>query len=333
MTSFLVSPSISLVNGRPSVTSLQIAEHFGKRHDSILRDIRRITGDCPSDFHVHNFVEVLQAVERPDGSKIDIPVFVVFRDGFMLLVMGYTGKKALQIKLAYIAAFNAMEAEIAGQKALPETTTPSTPADRKPLRSLVNAWARIANVHQSALWPQVRAHFQLERIDDLPVEWIPQALAFAQGKIDEFQKSRQKALPEAKPDPNILPIRINFRRTRNFQKAREKADEVGRVAFNEGCLFAKKLKDFAEEIRLAFEPNPSECRGASYFDCMVRSHTDAMGHLAQVIDGAATAFVNQCHSLENLAQILLLSDKGTELDSVRMMRLRTMEWHKMPFPR
>jgi hypothetical protein len=83
--------------------------------------------------------------------------------------------------------------------ALPETTTPSTPADRKPLRSLVNAWAKIANVHHSALWPQVRAHFQLERIDDLPVEWIPQALAFAQGKIDEFQKlqQQQKALPEA----------------------------------------------------------------------------------------------------------------------------------------
>jgi hypothetical protein len=83
------------------------------------------------------------------------------------------------------------------QPALPETTTPSTAADRKPLRSLVNAWAKIANVHQSALWPQVRAHFQLERIDDLPVEWIPQALAFVQGKIDELGKMQRKALPEA----------------------------------------------------------------------------------------------------------------------------------------
>jgi hypothetical protein len=79
---------------------------------------------------------------------------------------------------------------------LPETTTPSTPADRKPLRSLVNAWAKLANVHQSVLWPQVRAHFQLERIDDLPVEWIPQGLAFVQGRIDEFGKE-QKALPGA----------------------------------------------------------------------------------------------------------------------------------------
>ncbi len=72
-------------------------------------------------------------------------------------------------------------------------STPSTPADRKPLRSLVNAWAKLANVHQSTLWPQVRAHFQLERIDDLPVEWLPDALAWVQGKTDELSR-----VPEVK---------------------------------------------------------------------------------------------------------------------------------------
>lgn len=73
--------------------------------------------------------------------------------------------------------------------------TPSTPADRKPLRSLVNAWAKLANVHQSTLWPQVRAHFQLERIDDLPVEWLPDALAWVQGKIDEVNRKPLTVTP------------------------------------------------------------------------------------------------------------------------------------------
>lgn len=78
-------------------------------------------------------------------------------------------------------------------------STPSAPADRKPLRSLVNAWAKLANIHQSTLWPQVRAHFQLERIDDLPVEWLPDALAWVQGKIDELSRKQLevKALPPA----------------------------------------------------------------------------------------------------------------------------------------
>lgn len=80
-------------------------------------------------------------------------------------------------------------------KPQPATLTPSTADDRKPLRSLVHAWAQIAGVSHQALWPQVKAHFQLARIDDLPVEWIPDALAFVQGKID----AAGKALPEAKP--------------------------------------------------------------------------------------------------------------------------------------
>lgn len=80
-------------------------------------------------------------------------------------------------------------------KPQPSTLTPSTADDRKPLRSLVAAWAQVSGTPHQALWPQVKAHFQLARIDDLPVEWIPDALAFVQGKID----AGQKALPEGEP--------------------------------------------------------------------------------------------------------------------------------------
>ena len=47
------------------------------------------------------------------------PMFTIYRDGFMLLVMGYTGKKALAMQQAYIAAFNRMEAALAEKAALP----------------------------------------------------------------------------------------------------------------------------------------------------------------------------------------------------------------------
>ena len=77
----------------------------------------------------------------------------------------------------------------------PTTLTPSTAEDRKPLRSLVSAWAQVCGSPHQALWPQVKAHFQLARIDDLPVEWIGDALIFVQGKID----AAGKALPEGKP--------------------------------------------------------------------------------------------------------------------------------------
>lgn len=81
----------------------------------------------------------------------------------------------------------------AESKAIPDASRLSTPDSRKPLRSLVRAWAQIAGVHYGALWPQVKAHFQLSRIDDLPESWIPDALAFVQSKIDQCGKALQPA--------------------------------------------------------------------------------------------------------------------------------------------
>ena len=89
---------------------------------------------------------------------------------------------------------------IEGVHGEPIALTPSTTADRLPLRAIVHAWSLAANQPHQALWPQVKAHFQLSRIDDLPVEWIPDALAFVQGKID--------ALPKALPEATLTPNRI-----------------------------------------------------------------------------------------------------------------------------
>ena len=112
-------PTVSLHDGRPAVTSLEVAKFFNKRHDNIVRDIRSIMGNCPENFTALNF-EVSNYLDETGRS---LPMYIIYRDGFMLLVMGYTGKKALAIKLAYIEAFNAMEEELArkNRPALPPT--------------------------------------------------------------------------------------------------------------------------------------------------------------------------------------------------------------------
>lgn len=199
----LPSPSISLVNDRPATTSLAIAKYFGKPHDKVMRDIRNLCGNCSKKFTDANF----GGSEYQDSTGRTLPMFIIYFDGFILLVMGYTGKKALQMKLAYIEAFNAMKeqldklaeqekARLAGEtKEIPDASRSSTTSSRKPLRALVHAWAQISGTPHTALWPQVKAHFQLERIDDLPEEWLPDALAFVQGKIDQCGK----ALPPSPP--------------------------------------------------------------------------------------------------------------------------------------
>ena len=75
-------------------------------------------------------------------------------------------------------------------------------ADRKPLRALVGSWAKLSNAPFDACWNQLKAAFQLTSIRDLPQEWIPDALAWVQAKIDALPK----ALP---PQLERLPLYRN----------------------------------------------------------------------------------------------------------------------------
>lgn len=93
---------------------------------------------------------------------------------------------------------------------LTSTDSLSTAASRKPLRALVHAWAQIEGVHHAALWPQVKAAFQLSRIDDLPEEWLPDALEWVQGKIDERRKALPPTPPTDKESLTVAPAALPF---------------------------------------------------------------------------------------------------------------------------
>lgn len=192
-------PFISGQKRIPATTSLKVAEVFSKRHGDVLRNISQIKANCPESFNERNFAPV----DYTDAKGEKRPAYILSRDGFTLLVMGYTGNEAFKYKLAYIEAFNAMERELSERHAPqvdPEQL--STNQSRKPLRSLVSAWAQMTGCPHSTLWPQVKAHFQLESIKDLPEAWIPDALAFVQAKIDALSAG----LPEPEPALPALPV-------------------------------------------------------------------------------------------------------------------------------
>ena len=97
-------------NGQPTASSRDIAEHFGKRHDHVLRDIETLGKDLP------NFGEMFFDTEIPDSYGRPQRAYLMNRDGFTLLAMGFTGKEALDWKVKYINAFNAMEQELRNPK-------------------------------------------------------------------------------------------------------------------------------------------------------------------------------------------------------------------------
>lgn len=107
-------PSIQVVNGHATTTSLRIAEHFGKRHADVLRAIDRL--ECSTEFRERNFAFTSQPVHMPNGGIRNDTVHTITKDGFVFLAMGFTGKEAARWKEVYINAFNVMESEIARQQ-------------------------------------------------------------------------------------------------------------------------------------------------------------------------------------------------------------------------
>ncbi|GKG94865.1 hypothetical protein CE91St38_28730 [Desulfovibrionaceae bacterium] len=100
--------------------------------------------------------------------------------------------------------------------ALPEVPhiaiTPSTTASRKPLEKLVKVWARQSGLIVGDCWTMLNAAFNLQSITELPEEWIPDAIAWVQGKIDNLTP----ALPPTDKESltvaasTALPFRADF---------------------------------------------------------------------------------------------------------------------------
>lgn len=98
---------LSTRNGKPVVSSRQIAENFDKNHRDVLRAVDNLKED------VRNFAQMFFETTAPDSYGREQRAYLMNRDGFTLLAMGFTGKAALEWKLKYIAAFNEMEKKLA----------------------------------------------------------------------------------------------------------------------------------------------------------------------------------------------------------------------------
>jgi len=83
-----------------------VAAYFGKRHANVLQSIDTL--ECSPEFRQLNF----QSAEYLDGQGKPRPSIDMTKDGFVFLVMGFTGRKAAAFKEAYIGRFNEMEAEL-----------------------------------------------------------------------------------------------------------------------------------------------------------------------------------------------------------------------------
>jgi len=172
------TPVVSIVNNQVITTSKDVSRFFGKRHDHVIETVRSL--DIPNDFRQRNFA----AAEYLDDQGKDQPMFNLTRDGFTILVMGFSGKKAMQFKLAYIEAFNLMEAQLMQQR-FPELPPPTlTPDQQRRIQKIIGD--KVYATGNKAMYPAYFKHiyrgikekFHGAKYDQIPAHLFDDSVAY-----------------------------------------------------------------------------------------------------------------------------------------------------------
>lgn len=218
-----MTEELVIMRDRQAVTSsLQVAENFEKNHADVMRSIRNLT---QQNCRVKNmFVEDVYVNKRGQEQ----PMFYINRDGFSLLVMGFTGDKALQFKLKYIDAFNRMEKHLQQQKplSLPEQISliakgyESLSADVKEIKDRMGLPGNMAHTFTKkrnakiisilggkdsnaysdkniraktyrALFSSYRETFEQDRYNDLPMKHFDKAVEFIHNWYPPFELQQE----------------------------------------------------------------------------------------------------------------------------------------------
>ena len=175
---------------RLTVTSRQVAEHFGKQHKNVLQAIRNL--ECSDEFTRLNF----QPFKINDLTGEGTSHYEMTRDGYSMLAMGFTGKQAMEWKIKFLEAFNAMEQRL---RAGPPPAAPdfSDPAVLLGVMDHLRMQVNAAKTQLLEAKPKIDAYDQLMNTDGLYglqnaaralgarpnmfIRWLKQTYLFYQG--------------------------------------------------------------------------------------------------------------------------------------------------------
>jgi Rha family phage regulatory protein len=115
------APALKIVNGQPTTTSVDVANFFHQRHANVIRAIENLSANPEVD-PLRNFAQ--GSFTLPETGNQQHRMYTITRKGFVLLAMGFTGKRALAFKISYIDAFDAMESALRQPAGLSHTITP-----------------------------------------------------------------------------------------------------------------------------------------------------------------------------------------------------------------
>jgi Rha family phage regulatory protein len=176
---------VSIQDNQITTTSLIIADAFGKLHKNVIRAIENL--DIPDEFTTLNFELCYENNDLQNGKPQKY--YKITKDGFALLAMGFTGVKAMQFKVAYINAFNAMAEQLAmserEQIALLESKLAKldrpatlTPDQQRHIQETVIDIAKNQGVHYQTTYHNIKTQFKVGTYKDILKTQYPDLCQF-----------------------------------------------------------------------------------------------------------------------------------------------------------
>ncbi|MFV0576064.1 MAG: Rha family transcriptional regulator [Vibrio sp.] len=168
--------------------SFHVSRFFGKQHKDVLRKLKSL--DCSFDFTKRNFTLCHKNNELQNG-KLQ-PFYQMTKDGFMFLVMGFTGKRAAEIKERYINAFNEMAEQLANRK--PTMPTVKIP-DFARLRILITVENGVTTQtklldNDELIINRNNLDYYMRDPEVFPVEQLIQSHQTFNARLEDFMRSK-----------------------------------------------------------------------------------------------------------------------------------------------
>ena len=282
----ITAPVVSIVNHRPVTTSKAIADFFHKQHKHVLEKIESLRTDLPAEWYEPNFRLIQIDVDLGSGRTRQDPAREITRDGFTLLAMGFTGKRALEWKLKYIDAFNQMEATLTGLQ-----HERLTPAQQRTLQEAVSARTAGLTDQQKHLafpriWGGVKTTFRVPSYKELDSSQFEDALSYINHYPleGELLLKETAALPETRAKLNIsYPISCWANGAANMPKI----DQSGMVAVLVGNIIGGDYYSPIHHLLRQLEQEGYDISACKLEIMSLRSHLENLHNILRDIEHRA----------------------------------------------
>lgn len=222
-TTSAVSSHIAIIDGKPTTTTHDIAEVYGKRHDRVLAVVRQRMTEA-GEWGIHNFVDT-PYTNQQNGQTY--PVIRMTKKGFHFVVGKFTGAKAVQHQIAFADEFERMEAALTAQLSsnplqLPSDTSSLAPYSVQPgqtlsedqaqtLRAMLDEFVKtLPKEKQGAFivkgWAKLKAHFDVG-YRQIPAAQFTDAVSIIARHIVEYSAPALPAPAQAELDFSIVSLK------------------------------------------------------------------------------------------------------------------------------